>query len=295
MKAAPRISDFTNDNARQRFQTVYQGAMTRLWPAPFTTITVPTTYGEAVAYRTGPAEGTPVVLVPGAGGSAVTWYHYVARLARHHPVIGLDPVGEPSASRQTRPIADGHDAAVALSEVLTGLGLDRVHLVGMSYGAWAVLRHELAFPGRAAGLTLLDPGGFGRLGARFWLWLAAGGLAGLTPRPVRRRLAGPVRNATLREDELMPLFPLTMAFRRRLPVPDTVADADLARITTPTLILLGERSVLYRSADLAVHLGEVMPAARVEVIPGASHDLPAHSPDVVATHLEQFLTAPGHH
>jgi pimeloyl-ACP methyl ester carboxylesterase len=294
MKAAPRISDFTDDRARQRFQTAYDDAMARLWPAPFTTVTIPTGYGRAVAYRAGPAGGTPVVFVPGAGGSAVTWHHYAARLARHHPVIGLDPIGEPSASRQTRPITDGDDAAADLSEVLDGLGLDRVHLVGMSYGGWTVLRHELSFPGRAASLTLLDPGGFGRLGWRFWLWLFAGGLAGLTPRPIRRRLAGPLRNATLRADELMPLLPLTMRFRRRLPMPDTVADADLARVTAPTLILLGERSVLYRSAELAGHLRSILPAARVDVIPGASHDLPVHSPDVVATHLEQFLTDVGH-
>ncbi|MEV7623882.1 alpha/beta hydrolase [Actinoplanes sp. NPDC089786] len=290
MKAATRISDFTNDRARQRFLGFYRDALTRLWP-PFTTTSVPTSYGEAVAYRAGPADGVPVVLVPGAGGSAVTWYHYVERLARHHPVIGLDPVGEPSAARQTRPIADGHDAATFLSEVLTGLGVERAHLVGMSYGGWTIVRHELAFPGRAASLTLLDPGGFGRFGARFWLWIMAGGLAGLTPGPIRRRLAGPVRNATLREDALMPLLPMTMSFRRRLPLPDTIADADLARITTPTLVLLGEHSVLYPAAELAAHLTEVMPNVRAEVVPGASHDLPAHSPDVVAGHLEQFLAA----
>jgi pimeloyl-ACP methyl ester carboxylesterase len=291
MKAAHAISDFTNDRARQRFQTAYRDAMTRLWPASFTSTTVPTTYGDAVAHRTGPTTGTPVVLVPGALGSAVTWYHYVARLARHHPVIGLDPVGEPCAARQTRPIADGRDAAQFLSEVLDGLGLSRAHLVGMSYGGWTLLRHELAFPGRAASLTLLDPGGFGRFGVRFWAWLMAGGLAGLTPRPIRRRLAGPVRNAALREEELMPLLPLTMRFRRRLPLPDTIADTDLARITVPTLVLLGEHSVLYPATELAAHLRLVMPSARVEVIPGAAHDLPAHSPDVVATHLDNFLTA----
>lgn len=296
MKAAHDISDFTSDRARQRFHTALRAAITRLWPEPPAPIPLTTSYGEAVAYRTGRAGGTPVVLVPGAGGSAVTWYQYVASLGRHHPVIALDPVGEPGTAHQTRPITGAHDAAACLAETLAALrehhGEQRVHLVGTSYGGWAVLRHELEFPGHAASLTLLDPGGFGRLGARFWAWLLAGGLAGLTPGPVRRRLAGPLRNAVLRDDELLPLLPLTMAFRRRLPVPDMVTDDELGRITTPALVLLGEHSVLYPAAAVAERLTRVMPAARAEVVAGASHDLPAHSPALVAERMAAFLSDP---
>jgi pimeloyl-ACP methyl ester carboxylesterase len=147
------------------------------------------------------------------------------------------------------------------------------------------------FPGRVASLTLLDPGGFGRVGARFMAWVFAGGLAGLTPRPVRHRLAGPVRNATLRDDELMPLLPLIMRFRRRLPMPEPFTDDELRAIAVPTLVLLGEHSALYPAAQVAAHLARVTPAARVEIVPGASHDLPVHSPDLVADHIERFLPA----
>jgi len=288
IKADGLLSDFTNDRARQRFHTAYGVALTRLWPEAPTPIPVPTRYGEAVAYRTGAAHGTPVVLLPGAGGSTLTWYQYVARLARRHPVIALDPVGEPGAARQTYPIAGAHDAAVFLADALAALEVEHAHLVGMSYGGWTALCHEVEFPGRAASLTLLDPAGFG---ARFWAWLIAGGLAGLTPGPIRRRLAGPVRNATLRDEELMPLLPLIMAFRRRLPVPQPLTDGELSAIATPTLVLLGERSALYHPTEVAAHLARVMPAARVEIVPGASHDLPAHSPELVADHIERFLPA----
>ena len=290
MKADGRLSDFTTDRARQRFHTAHRSTLTRLWPEPPTPIPVSTSYGDAVAYRTGQTNGTPLVLVPGSGGSALTWYRYVARLGRHHPVIALDPVGEPG-TRQTRPITTAHDVAAVLNETLTALDAEHAHLIGMSYGGWAALCHEVEFPGRAASLTLLDPGGFGRVGPRFWAWLIAGGLAGLTPGPVRRRLAGPVRNATLRDDELMPLLPLMMAFRRRLPVPTALTDDEMRAIAVPTLVLLGEHSALYPAARVAAHLAQVMPAARVEIVPGASHDLPVHSPELVADRIESFLPA----
>ncbi|MEU4689467.1 alpha/beta hydrolase [Actinoplanes sp. NPDC023714] len=284
-----RVGAFTGDRARDRFALAYRAALARLLPGGDEPIPVTTSYGEAVAYRSGAASGTPIVLLPGAGGNAVTWYHYAGRLGRDHPVVALDPIGEPGAARQTRPIGSARDVVDCLDETLDGLGLNGAHLVGMSYGGWQALRYELDHPGRAASLTLIDPGGFGAVGARFWLWLAAGGLAGISPRPVRRRLSGLVRNATLRDDELMPLFPLTMAFRRRLPLPGPFSDQELGAVTVPSLILIGQKSALYPAADVAERLGRVMPAARVEIVPGASHDLPVHSPDLVAERITAFL------
>ncbi|WP_229075609.1 alpha/beta fold hydrolase [Actinoplanes sp. DH11] len=289
MKTAEGVSAFTSTAGQERFDTAYRAALARLLPGGTDPIRVTTGYGEAVAYRGGAATGTPVVLLPGAGGNALTWYHYAERLGRRHPVIALDPIGEPGAARQTRPLSTERDVVTCLDETLDGLGLDGAHLVGMSYGGWAALRYDQEFPGRTASLTLLDPGGFGAIGARFWIWLLAGGLAGLSPAPVRRRLAGLVRNATLRDDELMSLFPLTMKFRRRLPVPSPFSDADLAAVSVPTLVLLGERSALYPAAAVARRLRTAMPAARVELVPGASHDLPVHSPELVADRIEAFL------
>ncbi|KUL30930.1 alpha/beta fold hydrolase [Actinoplanes awajinensis] len=290
MKNVDGISAFTSEEAERRFAAAYRQGFADLWPGPAVPIPVATSYGEAVAYRVGPAEGVPIVLVPGSGGNALTWYRYVEALADRHPVIALDPIGEPGGATQTRPIRDAGDVAAALEETLAGLGVERAHLVGMSYGGWALLRHELAFPGRAASLTLLDPGGLGRLGARFWIWLVGGAVAGLAPGPLRRRLSFVVRNAVLRDDALMAFLPLIMKFRRRQPMPDALTDADLAALTVPTLVMMGEHSALYRPEAVAERLRRVLPAARVEIVPGASHDLPAHSPYVVAARIAEMVS-----
>ncbi|MEV5693208.1 alpha/beta fold hydrolase [Micromonospora globbae] len=289
MKAPDRISDFTSDRTRTRFHTAYQRALPRLWPTAPRPRTVTTRYGEVVAYRFGAAHGTPVVLLPGAGGNALGWARYIPRLAAAHPVVALDLVGEPGAARQTAPIGTDRDAAACLAEALTALDAERAHLVGLSYGGWLALRHELHFPGRAASLTLLDPAGFGAVTGRFLLWVTAGGLASLTPRPVRRRLAGLLANATLREDALMGLIRASLAFRRRLPVAVPLTDDELASIATPTLLILGERSQMYDAASVAERVRRVMPAARVEIVPRAGHDLPVHSPELVADRIDAFL------
>ncbi|RKR93125.1 pimeloyl-ACP methyl ester carboxylesterase [Micromonospora pisi] len=292
MKAPNQISDFTSDRTRTQFHTVYQQALTRLWPVQPETVVASTRFGDVVAYRFGATQGTPVVLLPGAGGNALSWTRYVTRLAACHPVIALDLIGEPGAARQTAPVTSDRDAADCLAEALTALGAQPAHIVGMSYGGWLALHHELQFPGRSASLTLIDPAGFGAVSGRFLLWVVTGGLASLTPGPVRRRLAGPLANATLRDEELMGLLRVSLSFRRRLPAAAPLTDAELTSITAPTLVLLGARSQMYDAAAVAERIDTLMPAAHTEIVPHAGHDLPLHSPDLVAARINKFLATP---
>ena len=291
MNAVAQVSSFTSPAARDRFLRSYRPALDRLMPG--TAESVRTPYGTAVARRGGTSSGIPVVLLPGAGGNALAWHRYVSRLGRDHPVIALDLIGEPGEATQTRPLTGADDVIAALAATLDGLGVERAHLAGMSYGGWAALRYAISSPSRVSSLTLLDPAGFGRVTAGFMVWLIAGGLAGLTPRPLRHRLAGPVRNATLRDDELMAMLPLQMSFRRRLPAPDPLTDAQLSSIGAPAMFLLGEHSALYPAASAARRLRSVMPDARVEIVDGASHDVPTYAPDLAGSRIEDFLLHDG--
>ncbi|MEV8517082.1 alpha/beta fold hydrolase [Dactylosporangium sp. NPDC051484] len=197
------------------------------------------------------------------------------------PVIALDPPGEPGGSTHTRPFADGRDLAGWLDQVLTGLNIDRAHLIGTSNGGWIAMQHALHRPGRAATLTLLDPAGFGRITGRFLRWVILGGLASHAPDRLRRRMAGKLRNVTLLDDDLVRLVKLSTAYRRRLPLPPPLTDAELAALTLPVHLMLGEHSVMYDAQQVAQHAARVMPDVRVEVVKGASHDLPLHSVDLV--------------
>ncbi|MER7582003.1 alpha/beta fold hydrolase [Kitasatospora sp. NPDC097691] len=276
-----RISEFSNGKAEARFRTAYERALTRLWPGPRTSLDVPTGFGTTRVHRTGPTEGQPVVLLPGSGGNALMWHGYLDDLARRHPVIAVDTVGEPGASVQSAPIRNGRDAAAWLEDLLTGLDLPAVHLVGCSYGGWIALNHRIHHPGRAATLTLVDPAGLADPGRRFYTWLIAGGLAALAPRPLRPRLSKLVGNSAILETELMALMRASMGFRRRLPLATTLTDEELGRLHGPALFLLGERSALHDAREAAARLHRLVPGARVTLVPGAGHALPTDDPAAV--------------
>ena len=285
------VSEFKDAKAAERFQGAYEQLLGKLWPASRSVLDVPTRFGTTRVVRTGPDDGEPIVLLPASGGNALMWHRYVEALSRDHAVYAVDAVGEPGGSVQTAPITDGGDAAAWLEEVLSGLDVAGVHLVGCSYGGWIALKHQIRHPGRTARLTLVDPAGFAEVGWRFYRWVIVGGLAGLAPRVLRPRLARVVHNSAILDDDLMALMRASMGFRRRLPKTDMLTDEELQRIQIPAQFLLGARSAIHHSDQVADRISRLMPTARVEVVPGAGHALSTDAPELVADRILTWLTA----
>ncbi|WP_194924075.1 alpha/beta fold hydrolase [Catenulispora pinisilvae] len=305
------VSEFKNAEAADRFHVGYEQLLAKLWPASRTMLDVPTRFGTTRVVRTGPGprtgagtgagpgSGDPIVLLPASGGNALMWHRYVEALSREHTVYAVDTVGEPGGSVQSAPIADGRDAAAWLEELLIGLGVTNAHIVGCSYGGWIALKHQIHHPGRAAGLTLVDPAGFAEVGWRFYRWVILGGLAGLAPSPLRPRLARAVHNSAILDSDLMTLMRASMGFRRRLPKTDVLTDEDLQAVQAPAQFLLAARSAIHHSDQVAERIGRLLPAARVEVIPGTGHALSTDEPELVTDRIlkwppPQDRTEPSH-
>lgn len=288
MPVLDRPSAFTSDVARDRFLTVYDRLLGELWPAPVDPHDMKTRAGSVRVYRAGPTEGDPVVLLSGAGGNALAWYRYIEPLARIRPVVAVDPLGEAGRSVQTRPITTGAEVGGWLTDVLTALGAERAHLVGSSFGGWTALEQQLGSGGRVAALTLVDPAGLAPLTGRFYRWIIFGGMAGMLPRALRHRAARRLGNGTLREDALMKLALAGRSFRRRLPTPPGYTDEQLRGVPVPVQVLLGERSALHDAQAVAARLAEVVPAWRVEIVPGTGHALPIEAPELVIDRIRTF-------
>src|SRR4051794_4255449 len=248
MARSERIPGFRSETARTTFLAVYSRALERLWPVPVRAEDVPTSAGTVRVYRAGPDGADPYVLLTGAGGNALAWHRWMDRFG-DRPVIAVDPLGEPGHSRQTSPVPGPEGAAAWVEELLAGVGAERAHVVGVSWGGYLALAHELRHPGRVAAITLVDPAGLGPLGWRFWGWLIAGGLAALLPAPLRRRAARRLRNATLAEDELIPVLRASMGYRRPITRTAVLTDDELTAVRVPVQALFGGRSPLRGAAD----------------------------------------------
>jgi 4,5:9,10-diseco-3-hydroxy-5,9,17-trioxoandrosta-1(10),2-diene-4-oate hydrolase len=116
-------------------------------------------------YDSGPAGGdggTPVLLLHGGGPGASAWSNF----GRNFPVFAgrfrTLMVDQPGFGESDRPPVEGsyfRFSANALAALLTGLGIERVHLIGNSLGGGTAVRFALDHPGRAGRLVLMGPGG----------------------------------------------------------------------------------------------------------------------------------------
>lgn len=105
----------------------------------------------------GPADGEPILLVHGTLAWSKTWYEIAGRLAKQgYHVIAPDL---PPFGFSQRP-ADGDYSRAAQARLILAfadaLGLDRIILVGHSFGGGATVEAAFSVPDRIKGLVLLD-------------------------------------------------------------------------------------------------------------------------------------------
>jgi pimeloyl-ACP methyl ester carboxylesterase len=106
-------------------------------------------------------EGPPVLLLHGMGCDHRTWLPVLARLARSHTVIAPDLLGHGASDKPRADYSLG-GYANGMRDLITVLGIDRVTVVGHSFGGGVAMQFAYQFPERTERLCLVCPGGLGR-------------------------------------------------------------------------------------------------------------------------------------
>ena len=114
---ASRIGAFRDEVARRRYMTAYDGALAA-WPALPDELDVETRFGSTHVPATGPAGGTPIVLLHAVAVASPSWCPNIAALAADHPVYAVDTIGDVGRSTQTVAVRTGDDMAQWLDDVL---------------------------------------------------------------------------------------------------------------------------------------------------------------------------------
>lgn len=286
-----RIGDFKSERARAHFSDAYHAAMAEL-PAVAETRDVSTSFGVVRVYRfTGLPERAPVVLLPGRNASTPMWRVNIPLLLPHRPVIGVDMLGEAGLSVQEKPITGPLDEAQWLDETVAGLGLHRVHLMGVSIGGWTATNYAARRPGRAASLVLLDPVfTFAPVAVKAVLAspaLFVPGVPEILRRRVLRWISGgadidePATEATL-------ISSGATDYTVRKAMPKMITDEQLRSLDIPVLALIGGRSVMHDAAKAAERARRLLAMGRVEVWPGASHAINGEYASEIAERAADF-------
>ena len=117
-------------------------------------------HGHRVCYRRGGA-GPVLLLLHGIGDSSRTWIPAMRLLQRGYTVLAPDLPGHGSSSSPLGDYSLGSHAS-SMRDLLDLLGIERVTVVGHSFGGGVAMQFAYQFPGRCERLVLVDSGGLGR-------------------------------------------------------------------------------------------------------------------------------------
>ena len=248
--------------------------------------------------------GEPVLLVHGFGSSAYSWRRVMADLERDFRVLAVDLAGFGFTERPREKTAYTRYAqGELLVDLMDRLGIDRVHLVGHSYGGAVAAALAVRSPERIETLTLLNAAG------PIYPQLRRSELASIKPLTyafvrakslrhgnVEKALKRSLANDELATEELVHEYQRRLAIEGAgrafwaltVPMDDPQANVELAELTVPTLALWGAEDVLI-PVEFARQEAAEIDDARFVLIEGAGHMPMEEKPIEVAGALRTFF------
>ncbi|MFL6025065.1 MAG: alpha/beta fold hydrolase [Marmoricola sp.] len=242
--------------------------------------------------------GEPVLLLNGLSSSSDMWFRLVRHLSPTFRVLTVDNRGTgrtgvtPGGPYSIETMA--FDAVAALDAG----GVEQAHVVGLSMGGLIAQEIALSVPDRIRSLVLAATHG----GFRSALPLSA---------DVTERFAKAAElPADERMQELSPLFYASTTPRTEIDIDNAVRDTwptssegygnqlrgamswgrfgDLPTLVAPTLVLAGEVDIVVPPENSRI-LAAAIPGARLELVPGAGHQVFTDQEHVAAGLVIDFL------
>jgi pimeloyl-ACP methyl ester carboxylesterase len=283
-------------------------------PAPVVAHREITLHGQQVTFLEAGADsgGPVVVLLHGIASSSRTWAPVLPLLGRHAHVIAPDLLGHGGSAKPRSGDYSLGAYAAGLRDLLVVLGIDRVTIVGHSFGGGVAMQFAYQFPQLVERVVLESSGGLGQgvsialraatlPGAALALRVASA----LAPRPLSRLVHRLLRTVpTLAGPDLDGVVDAFASFT------DDGARAAFTQTVRGALDWSGQRLTgterLYLLADVPVLLvggthdpvipaehttaaHEVLPDSRLEIFDGAGHFPHLDDPQRFTHLLTQFL------
>ena len=243
-------------------------------------------------------EGIPVILLHGFFGDASTLDSIASGLSAKYCCISLELLGFGDSSKPDLRYTIEHQVEF-IQEFIVAKKITKFYLVGYSYGAWATAAYAISHQDLAIaiphllGIILLAPAGIrddsfvGRYDYLKPLLLWQTPLLDLALKAVKpfSKLLGKTKSfdSIYQARQAFTTQPAARSFLiDRLKPEDAVdtVEGDIDRIAVPTLVIAGEIDgtiPLWHSQTYA----QQIPAARLEIIAGADHDLVQTHPQTV--------------
>ena len=284
------LSVFRSKSGEKEVMGAYDAIMDS-WPVPYDDIFVPSRLGSTHIIISGPKDAPPVLLIHAFYASAVSWFQNVKSLSMYHRVFVVDIIGDPNRSKPFRPIRKSSDYVDWFLDLMNELQLDKADFIGNSVGAFHCLNFALHEPKRIRRLILIGPAATFLKIPRFYWHTFPGGITGWTFF-VNHAVAW-IENGAPLDPMFHRLFYLVMKFGKSANqvFPAVFDDSQLKLIATPTLLIYGEREVIYDYHQAIKRAEKFLQNLKFTIIPEANHLTAVSSPESTNRAMLDFLSS----
>lgn len=253
--------------------------------------------GDVHVCQDGPQDAPALLLIHGSAGSLRSWDPMVPLLTRAHRVIRIDLLG---CGRSAKPVGGDYGfpaQARRVGEAMDRLGVERTVVVGHSSGGLAATALAEQRPDLVTALALIDTGP--SMGA-----FTAQESAAIGPEqwpPSEEEVRRFVSNGVNREGYEVPqefvdelrgtdfhVFAATMTAGRSY-LEQQAAPERLKVVGKPLLVIFGDEDRRWRPSSAADY--QVVPGAKVEMLPGVGHTPIIEDPQRTAALLVAFTAS----
>jgi pimeloyl-ACP methyl ester carboxylesterase len=280
------------------YLSAYKAAMNS-WPVPWKEIEVSNRFGTTYVIASGPEEAQPLILLHGFFTTSILWTPNISELSSVYRIYAIDIMGNRNRSEPKDPITNSDEIVDWLGRTLTGLGLDGVYLMGMSFGAWIALKFSLAEPIRVKKLALISPAA--SLLPLVKQFMPRALLSMLPPKKFWFKSlmdwmgikGGPGNKFSQRLLDLMWLGAenIKTSAESMHVMPTVYTDDELSALRMPVLLLIGENEVIYSAEKALARARKLIPNLIGELVPNCGHDISFSQHEIVDERVLGFLNA----
>ena len=256
-------------------------------------------------------KGPAVLLLHGLGCDHTTWSPVIERLSRRFTVIAPDLLGHGASDKPRADYTLG-GYANGMRDLLAVLDIDRVTVVGHSFGGGVAMQFAYQFPQYTERLMLIAPGGIGREvnpilraltlpGAGPVLAVAAtppvfaaarlfGECARVARLPGTADISGALsvlsgKHDVRERDAFLHVLRAVVDWRGQVV---TMTDRAYLALNMPTCVMWGERDTVLPVGQAEI-ARRMIPGVRIDIVPGAGHFPHEEFPDRFASVLTDFV------
>ncbi|TXK70259.1 alpha/beta fold hydrolase [Paenibacillus sp. N3.4] len=277
--------------AKEAFIQAYDRTLLE-WDVPVESTYVDTFFGKTHILISGPTDAEPLILFHGFGFSSTMWIENMKQLSKSYRTFSVDFIGDINKSEAIRQIKDKEECARWFREVLSGLGIQKTHIAGLSYGGFIALVLAIHAPQFINKMVVMSPAAsFQPQSKKFFIKCLLAGIF-----PTTKRLNGLMNymigkgnqvNETLRNQFITGM---QNALPKNKLFPGYMNDDELKAIQCPILLLIGDQDIQYDPQKAITRAKQLVPYIQTNLVSDTGHGLAMERPATINSLMISFFS-----